>query len=107
MMVDDDDVALESALVHQRDETPLEVGALLAGTEIRARINFGPRAACFRKRRNFRAVAKLGGLLPLLDDLKIRQLFESRENRFSVGVVNLLAAGVIVPPLHVTDLKRA
>ncbi len=48
VVVDDDDVAFGGALVHQRNEAALEVGALLAGAEIAARIHLAPRRSCIR-----------------------------------------------------------
>ena len=63
--------------------------------------------AAFGQRLDFRAVAELGGLLPLADDLEIGDFFEAREHRGSCRhVVDLLPAGVVVAALHVADLQR-
>ena len=48
MVIDDDDVALGRALVHQRDEAALELLALLAGAQIAARVDLGPGGALSR-----------------------------------------------------------
>ena len=94
------------ALVHQGDEAALEVGALLAGAQVGAGIHLGPGGAGFRQRLDFGAVAEFGGLLPLADDLEIGHFFQAGEHRLLFGVVDLLAAGVVVAALHVADLER-
>ena len=104
-MVDDNDVALERALVHQRDEAAVELRALLAGAEVAAGIQFVPDGAGLRQRLDFGAIAELGGLLPLTDDLKVAHLLESRKGGLVIGIVDLLPAGVIAAAFHVADLQ--
>ena len=106
VMVDDDDVALHRALVHGGDEAAVEIGALLPGAKIAARVDLGPRGAALGQRLDLGAVAEFGGLLPVRDDLEIGDLFEPGEHGVLVGVVDLLAARVVVAPLHVADLER-
>ena len=80
--------------------------ALLPGAEIAARVDLGPRGAGLRQRLDLGAVAEFGRLLPVRDDLEIGDLFEAGEHGVLVGVVDLLPAGVVVPPLHVADFQR-
>ena len=107
VVVDDDDVAFQRPLVHQGDETAVVVGALLPAAQFGAGIHLGPGRGRFGQGLDFGAVAHLAGLLPLADDLEIGDLFQPGEHRSVLGVVDLLAAGVIIAPLHVADLKGA
>ena len=103
VVVDDDDVALMRALVHAGEEAALELRALLAGAHLAPRVHLGPRRGAFGQGPDLGAVAGFGGLLPLADDLEIGHFFETFEDRLLPGVVDLLAAGVVVPSLHVAD----
>ena len=85
----------------------LELGTLLAGAEIPARIHFVPDGAVFGKVADLGAVPGLRGFLPLPDELEIGYLFQPIQQQLLVGVVNFLSAGVIVAALHVTDAERA
>ncbi len=49
MVIDDDDVAFLGPLMHERDEAALKLLALLAGAEIRAGIDLGPRRKIARE----------------------------------------------------------
>ena len=80
MMIDDDDVAFVRAPVHFGDEAALELLALLAGAEIAARVHLVPRRLD-SGRVYLGAVAGLGGLLPLADDLEVGDLFQAVEHR--------------------------
>ena len=106
-MIDDDDIAFERLLMHARDEAPVELGALLTAATIRAGIDLGPRAARFRERFDFGAIAGFAGFFPLADDLKIGDFFQSFEHGLAFGVVNFLPAGVIRPAFHIAGAKRA
>src|ERR1017187_719408 len=106
VMVDDDDIAFLRALVHQGQEAALKVGALLPGAHVAAGIELGPGGAVLGQLLDFGAVAELGGLLPLADDLEIGDLFQPGEYRLLIGVVNFLRAGVVIAALHVADLER-
>ena len=107
MVIDDDDVAFGGALVHEGDEAALKVGALLAAAELAARVDLGPGGAALRQGADFGAIADFGGLLPVADDLEIGHFLQAVEDGFLVGVVDLLAAGVVVAALHVADLQGA
>ncbi len=72
----------------------------------RARVDLGPGGAGFGQRLDLGAVADFGGLLPLADDLEIGHFLQARQHRLLLGVVDLLAAGVVVAALHVADLQR-
>ena len=72
--------------------------SLRASTLAQAVLRFGQRL-------DLGAVAELGGLLPFADDLEIGDLFQAGEHRLLLGVVDLLAAGVVVAALHVADLQ--
>ena len=106
VVVDDDDVAFLGALVHQGEEAALEVGALLPGAQLAARVELGPGRAVLGQLPDLGAVAEFGGLFPLADNLEIGDLFEAGKHRLLIGVVDFLAAGVIVAALHVADLER-
>ena len=54
---------------------------------------------------DFGAVAEFGGLFPVADDLKIGDFFEAGEDGFAIGIVDFLAAGVVVAALHVADAQ--
>src|ERR1700746_1642536 len=99
-MVDDPDVALLRALVHQGEEAAAELLALLARAKIAASVHFAPGRGSLRQSLDFRAVADLRGLLPRLDPLKIGHFLQAVEHRLALRVVDLLAAGVIVAALH-------
>ena len=105
MVVDDNDVALERALVHQRDKAAVELRALLAGAEVAAGIQLVPGGARLRQLFDFGAIAELGGLLPFTDDLKVGYFLESRKDGFVISIVDLLPAGVIAAAFHVADLQ--
>ncbi len=47
------------------------------------------------------AIAGFGGLFPVANDLEIRDLFQAAQHRLLLGVVDLLAAGVVGAALHV------
>ena len=106
VVVDDDDVALGGPLVHQGDEAALEIGTLLAGAQVAARVHFGPRGGVFGQGLDFRAVAEFGGLLPFADDFEIGHLFQAGEHGLFFGVVDFLPAGVVIAALHVADFQR-
>ncbi len=107
VVVDDDDVALQRALVHERDEAALELLALLTAAKIAPRVQLGPGCTLLGQRLDLGAVAELGGLLPILNDLEIGELFEAGQDGLIVGVVDFLAAGVIAASLHQANLQRA
>ena len=105
MMVDDDDVALVRAAVHLCQEAALELLALLAGTQIAARVHLLPRGAMLGQGLDLGTVAGGGSLFPVADNLKIGDFLQATENRLAIGIVNLLAAGEVVAALHVADLQ--
>ena len=107
VVVDDDDVAFQRPLVHQGDETAVVVGALLAAAQFGAGIHLGPGGSGLGEALDFGAVAELAGLFPFADDLEIGDFLQAGEHRGVFGVVDLLAAGVIIAPLHVADLEGA
>ena len=71
-------------LVHAGDEAALELLALLAGAELAARVDLCPGRLDSGSVRNLGAIAGLGGLLPLADDLEVGHLFESARARARV-----------------------
>ena len=107
MVIDDDQVAFAGLLVHARDEAALELRALLAAAQLAARVHLGPCRAVLRQALDLRAIARFGGLLPGLNDLKIGDLFQSRQHGLFFGIVDLLAAGVVGAALHVAGAQRA
>ena len=105
VVVDDDDVRRQRPALHFRDEAAFELGALLAGAELAAGVHLGPGRGGFRERLDLGPVTGFGVLFPLADDLEIGNLFEPGEDRLPLGVVDLLAAGVVGPALHVGDAQ--
>ncbi len=106
MVVDDNDVALVRPLPHLGQEASLELRAALSGAKVPPRVQLRPRRAVLGQRDDLRPVPRLCRLLPLPDHLEIGDLLQAAQHRLPRGVVNLLAAGVIGAPLHVTDLQR-
>ena len=105
VVVDDDDVRRQRPALHFGDETAFELGAFLAGAEFAAGVHLGPGGGGFRERLDLGPVAGFRVLFPLADDLEIGDLFQAGEDRLPLGVVDLLAAGVVGPALHVADAK--
>jgi len=98
-MIDDDDIAGLRALVHQvRKQRSNCLHFWPVQRSLRAS-HLGPGAARFGKLLDLRAVAEFGGLFPSLNHLEIGHLFEAGEDGFTVGVVDLLAAGVVIAAL--------
>src|SRR5262249_10522103 len=107
MMVDDDDVAFKRLLMHARDETALELGALLACAAVAPGVDLGPGGACLRQRLDLGAIAGLCCFLPLPDDLKIGDFFKTFEYRLLFCVIDLLPADIIRTTLHVAGAEGA
>src|SRR4051794_37642071 len=103
MMVHNNDVAFHRALVHQRNEASLELLAFLPGTKIAARVELRPCRALLRQRLNLSSVSEFGRLLPISDDLKVGDFFQSIQDRLIFSVVDLLTACIVAPSLHVAD----
>ena len=61
--------------------------------------------AVLREALDFGAIACFRGLFPLLNDLKIGDLFQSLEYWFLFGIVDLLAAGVVGAAFHVAGAQ--
>ena len=76
MMVDDDDVALRGAPPHLGDEAAIELLALGANAAIGARIELRPQRAGLRQLGDLGAIAGLGRLLPVADDVELVDLFQ-------------------------------
>ena len=72
-----------------------------------ARIELGPEMAVLGQLRQLRAIAGLGGLLPVADDAEVVDLFQPIQHRLVGEVVKLLAAEIIAAPLHVADAQLA
>jgi hypothetical protein len=58
-----------------------------------------------REIRDFGAVAGFGGPFPFADNLKIGDFLQPCQDRFTLRVVDFLAAGVVGPAFHVADAK--
>src|ERR1017187_1084957 len=107
VVVDDDDVAFQRPLVHQRDETAVVVGTLLAAAQFGPGVDLRPGGGGLGKALDFGAVAELAGLFPLADDFEIGDFLQAGEHRGVLRVVDLLVAGVIIAPIYVADLEGA
>src|SRR5688500_10809125 len=105
-MVNDYDVAVECALMHQRDEAPLKLRTFLAAAHIAPRVDFRPDGTVLGKRADLSAIACLGCGFPLANDPKIRDLFQTGKHGHLICVVDLLAARVVVAAFHVADPQR-
>src|SRR5262249_17135193 len=105
VMVHNDDVAFERALMHGGDEAALEIRTLLPGAEIAAGIDLSPGGPGFGQRFDVGAISEFRGFFPSADDLEIGQLFQAREHRLLFSIVDFLAARVIAAALHVADIQ--
>src|SRR5687767_5450901 len=106
MVVYDDDVGRAGTALHQRDKAAVELLALLSGAEFAAGIHLAPSRRSCGQCLDLSTVTGLGGLLPIANDLEVGYLFQTRQDRFALGVVDLLTAGVIVAAFHVADVQR-
>ncbi len=107
VMVDDDDVALHRLAVHLGDEAAVPGAALLSQAGIGAGVDLVPERAGLGKRRQFGPVAGIRHFLPGGDGAVVLDLLQSAEHGLVGQVVELLAAQIVVAPLHVTDLQLA
>src|SRR4051812_2146770 len=107
MMIDDNDVALRCAPMHLRDEAALKRTALLPETSVRARVNLVPECARLRKFRQLRAIARVRDLLPSGNRAVMLDLFQTAQHWLIGKIVELLAAQIVVAPLHVADVQLA
>ena len=107
VMIDDDDVALHRFAVHFGDEAAVPGAAFLTQAGIGAGVDLVPERAGFGKRRQLGAVSGLRHLLPGGDGAVVLDLFQSAEHGLVGEVVELLAAEIVVAPLHVTDFELA
>ena len=107
MMIDDDDVALHRLAPHFGDEAFVPGAAFLAEAGVGARVELVPERAGFGQRREFGTVAGLRHLLPGGDGAVVLDLLQSAEHRLVGEVVELLAAQIVVAPLHVADVQLA
>src|ERR1035437_2650128 len=78
VVVDDDDVAFERALVQQGDEAAVVVGSFLAAAQFGAGIPLGPPRSGLGELVYFGAVAELADLFPFAHDLEIGDFLQSR-----------------------------
>jgi len=77
MVIDDDDIALNRALMHQGEKASLELGTLLPCAHIPPRVEFRPDGTVFGKVADIRPIARLRSLFPLPDNVEIRDLLET------------------------------
>src|SRR5215470_11269837 len=104
-MVDDDDVALHRLPPHFRDETSLPLAAFLPGAGIGPRVEFVPQGTSLRQFRQLGPIPSCRVLLPCRYGAILLNLFEPTKHRLISKVVELLAAKIIVAPLHITNRK--
>ena len=107
VVVDDDDVGFAGSLVHLRDETAVELIALLAGAKFAPRIEFGPETAVCGERPQLGAIAGIGLRFPLADHREFCNFFETVKDWPPLGVDQLLAAKEVCAPFHVSDSQFA
>ena len=107
MMIDDDDVAFRCPPAHLGDEAAIELLALCSNAAIGAGIEFRPQRAVFRQLRQFGAIARLGCLLPVVNNSKLIDLLQPIQHRLRRQVVKPLAAKIIAASFHVADAQLA
>ena len=78
-MVDNYDVGIQRALAHARDEASIVVGALLAQTSFRTRIDVAPERKRLRKIRQLRTIAGDRCFGPVNHLVEVINFFESFE----------------------------
>src|SRR5260370_6876817 len=104
-MVDDDDVALRRPAVHFGDEAFVAGTALLAETGIRAGIQLVPESAGFGQSRQLGTVSTRRCLLPSGNCAILLDFVQPAQHRLTSDVVKLLAAQIIIAPLHITNTQ--
>ena len=107
VVVDDDDVGLESLAAHLGDEAVLPVGAGLAEADFAACVEFMPERGMLGEVFDLGAVAGFGGALPVEDGVELRDLFEAGEQGVVAEGVELLLADVVGAAFHVADAEGA
>ena len=93
--------------VHLGDEAACPTRCISAQAGVGAGIQLVPERAGLGKRRQFGAVAGLRRLLPGRDRAVLFDLFQAAQHRLVGQVVELLAAQIVVAPLHVADVQLA
>src|ERR1700685_1165865 len=105
MMVDDNNIALHRPAVHFRDEAFVPRAALLDDASVGARVDLMPERAGLGQFRQFGAVSGLRRLLPRGDGAIVLNLLQAAQHGLAGQVVELLAAQIVVAPLHVADIQ--
>src|SRR5579875_308002 len=100
MMIHDDQIRFRRALVHECDETSLELRAFLARTGFAASIDAGPQLAGIGEVLEFRPVAGLGFGFPLPDASVLADLFHPAQYRLPLKIVKFLPAKIILAAFH-------
>src|SRR5579885_2009506 len=100
MMIHDDQIRFRRALVHERDETSLELRAFLTCAGFTASIDPRPQLAGIGKILQFRPVASLRLGFPLPDAIVLVDLFHPAQYGLLLKVIEFLSAQVILPAFH-------
>src|ERR1051325_2587786 len=98
MMIHDDDVSIDRALAHARDEARIVVRTLLPETSIRTRIDVSPERQVLRQVREFSAIAGFCLRHPAKDFIKLIDLIQAFKNRRALSALDAVETRVIVPP---------
>ena len=107
MVIDDDEIGLESAAAHLGDEAAAIVGTSAAEAGVGAGVELMPEGGGFGKGGKLGAVAGLSDALPLGDLAVLVNFVEARENGLVAEGEELAAAKVIGAALHVADAQFA
>src|SRR5208337_2607015 len=105
MVVNDAVVAIGSLAPHFGDEATLEFGALAANAMLGAGIQLSPERRVLRQGSEFGAVAGAGLFVPVQQNAELIDLIQAVENGLAGKVVELFAAKIVLPSLHVANLE--
>ena len=107
VMIHDHDVALRRLAPHHGNEAAIKFAALLPGTAVGTGVQLVPERARLRHGHQFGAVPGRRKFFPARDFGEMIDLFQSAQHRIRREVVELLAAQIIAPSLHVADVQLA
>src|SRR5688500_9618669 len=101
MMIDDDDIGFLCAIAHACDEAWIEVGALLAETGFRSRIDVSPERERLRQVCKFGAIAGLAFSRPVTDLFEVINFIKAFEHGRRLRAREPVEAKIIAATFHV------
>jgi hypothetical protein len=106
MVVDDDHVGFGGALPHPHDEAVVVARALGPDAVVGRRRNLVPERQVFRKVFDFRAIARLGLVRPLLEDPDVDGFVERADRGTLAEGLESVEAEIVAAALHAGRLER-